>query len=404
MASSPSPILRLELMATGDNPNTWGLVTNNNLGTLLEQAIAGAVTITMADSNFTLSNINFTTDQARRMILLVTGALTATRTIIAPSVSKMYVIRNSTTGGQSIQIQTAAAGLAVTIPNNTTALVFSDGLDFFNAVSSIQNATITGGSISNLGVAIPVDSGGTGGSTPTTARAGIEAAKSGINNDISALTALVTPLSIPQGGTNATNANAARVNLGAAASGANSDITSLSAVTTPLTLAQGGTGANIAPILSGVAVCTSIGVLNLTPAPTTTGMLLTGSPGNVGFVSQFVAASIVIDGNGAPFSTGVKAFLQIPFNATITAVTLLAGQTGSVVVDIFKDTFANFPPTVADSICGAAKPTITAGDKYTDSTLTGWTKTITANDILAFNIDSVTDLIKLTVSLTLVRT
>ena len=39
---------------------------------------------------------------------------------------------------------------------------------------------------------------------------------------------------------------------------------------------------------------------------------------------------------------------------------------------IFKDTFANFPPVVGDSITASAKPTITSDDASEDSTLTLW--------------------------------
>jgi len=401
--SSPSPILRLQLMDNGENPNTWGVVTNNNLGTLLEQAIAGAVTVALADSDYTLTNIDYTSDQARRMILLVTGALTQTRTITAPAVSKVYIIKNGTTGGQAIQIKTSASGsAAVTIPNGKTGFVYSDDTDFFNAITSLQNATITGGTISGLSSPIPVASGGTGGITDTAARSNLVAAKSGINNDITALTGLVTPIPITGGGTGAINANAARANLGAAASGANSDITSLTGLTTPLSLSQGGTGSNITAAAGGVPYSTA-GAIVLT-APGTSGQLLRSNGASApAWASQSTAVSLVVDGNGAPFSTGVKAYLQIPFVATITSVTLLADQTGSVVVDIWKDTYANFPPTVADTICAAAKPTITASNKYTDSTLAGWTTSIAANDILAFNIDSVTSITRLTISLTVVR-
>jgi len=390
-------------MDNGENPNTWGVVTNNNLGTLLEQAIAGAVTVALADSDYTLTNIDYTSDQARRMILLVTGALTQTRTITAPAVSKVYIIKNGTTGGQAIQIKTSASGsAAVTIPNGKTGFVYSDDTDFFNAITSLQNATITGGTISGLSSPIPVASGGTGGITDTAARSNLVAAKSGINNDITALTGLVTPIPITGGGTGAINANAARANLGAAASGANSDITSLTGLTTPLSLSQGGTGSNITAAAGGVPYSTA-GAIVLT-APGTSGQLLRSNGASApAWASQSTAVSLVVDGNGAPFSTGVKAYLQIPFVATITSVTLLADQTGSVVVDIWKDTYANFPPTVADTICAAAKPTITASNKYTDSTLAGWTTSIAANDILAFNIDSVTSITRLTISLTVVR-
>lgn len=107
----------------------------------------------------------------------------------------------------------------------------------------------------------------------------------------------------------------------------------------------------------------------------------------------------IIDGGGSVISTGVKGFIEIPFACTITQVTTLADQTGSIVVDIWKDTYANFPPTVADTITAAAKPTISSAVKAQDATLTGWTVSLAAGDILAFNVDSVTSITRATVAL-----
>ena len=69
-------------------------------------------------------------------------------------------------------------------------------------------------------------------------------------------------------------------------------------------------------------------------------------------------------------------------------------------VDIWKDTYAAFPPTVGDSITAAAKPTITADDQSVDTTLTGWTTAITANDCLRFNVDSCATITRCTLILT----
>jgi hypothetical protein len=115
------------------------------------------------------------------------------------------------------------------------------------------------------------------------------------------------------------------------------------------------------------------------------------------------AIEFVIDGGGAAITTGIKGDLEIPFGCTIQAVTLLGDQTGSIVVDIWKDTYANFPPTDADSITASAPPTISSAVKGQDSTLTGWTKTIGAGDILRFNVDSVTDIQRATLSLKVVK-
>lgn len=116
-------------------------------------------------------------------------------------------------------------------------------------------------------------------------------------------------------------------------------------------------------------------------------------------VTPSSAIVFIIDGGGSTITTGVKGDIQIPFACTITSVSLLADQSGSIVVDIWKDTYANFPPTVADTITTSAKPTISSATKATDSTLTGWTKNLSANDILRFKVDSVTSVQRVTLTL-----
>ena len=76
MASSPSTSLRLELMATGDQSGTWGDTTNTNLGTLLEQAITGVLSVAQGDTaNLTLTNTDYVSNQARNAVVNLTGAL-----------------------------------------------------------------------------------------------------------------------------------------------------------------------------------------------------------------------------------------------------------------------------------------------------------------------------------------
>lgn len=109
--------------------------------------------------------------------------------------------------------------------------------------------------------------------------------------------------------------------------------------------------------------------------------------------------TFVINGGGAAITTGVKGDLYIPFACTITSATMLADQSGSIVVDIWKDVYGSYPPTVADSICGSAKPTISASNKSQNTTLTGWTTSIAAGSTLRFNVDSVSTIQALTLTL-----
>lgn len=109
--------------------------------------------------------------------------------------------------------------------------------------------------------------------------------------------------------------------------------------------------------------------------------------------------------DGRPLLTGLEREATIPFACTITGWVLLGDQSGSIEIDIWKTTFAGYPPSVGDSITASAKPTLSSAPASEDSTLTGWTTAITAGDCLRFNIDSVDGVLKrATLSLTLKET
>jgi hypothetical protein len=116
------------------------------------------------------------------------------------------------------------------------------------------------------------------------------------------------------------------------------------------------------------------------------------------------AIPFIIDGGGSTITTGVKGFIEVPVAGTIVAARALADQSGSIVVDIWKDTYTNYPPDNSDSITASAPVTISATNKSQDTTLTGWTTAVSAGDILGFNVDSITTCQRVTVSLTIRRT
>lgn len=107
--------------------------------------------------------------------------------------------------------------------------------------------------------------------------------------------------------------------------------------------------------------------------------------------------SIFFDIVGSPITTGVKRDYISPFTCTISKVTLLADQTGSIVIDVWKLPYASFPPTVSNSITGGNKPTISSGVKGQLSPLTSWNTAVTAGDCLRFNVDSVATLTRVAV-------
>jgi len=111
---------------------------------------------------------------------------------------------------------------------------------------------------------------------------------------------------------------------------------------------------------------------------------------------------VVVDGAGSAITTGVKGYKSCPFAGTIIANRVLADQSGSIVFDVWKDTYANYPPTVADTITASAKPTLSSAIKSEDTTLTGWTKSIVAGDVLGFNVDSAATVTRVTLELVVI--
>lgn len=139
--------------------------------------------------------------------------------------------------------------------------------------------------------------------------------------------------------------------------------------------------------------------------PVTSGIEFTGGPGlRVTAAARTKSIGITIDGGGSAITTGIKGDVSVPVAGTITAVRMLADQSGSIVVDIWKDTYANYPPTVADTITASAKPTISTTTKSEDTTLTGWTTSVAAGDTMRFNVDSATTITRVTLQLTFVVT
>jgi hypothetical protein len=116
------------------------------------------------------------------------------------------------------------------------------------------------------------------------------------------------------------------------------------------------------------------------------------------------AIPFLIDGGGSAITTGLKGYIRVPFNCTITKATLLADQSGSIVVNVWKTTYSSFDagsthPVSGDKITSSTPPTISSATKSQDSTLTSWTTSISAGDILAFNVDSDTTITRCTIIL-----
>jgi hypothetical protein len=226
-----------------------------------------------------------------------------------------------------------------------------------------------------------------------TSRSNLSAAASGANTDITSVYLNNTGLKVKdtnashgltiKPGSDLTADKVLTLNTGdadrALTIGADSSISGTAYVGggTDVAVADGGTGASTA-----AGAVTNLGLDN----------------------TKIDTAVFIIDGGGSAITTGIKGDIQFQYAGTINSVTLLADQSGSIVVDIWKDSYANHPPTVADTITASAKPTISTATKSTDTTLTGWTTSISAGDILRFNVDSITTCTRVSLILKITKT
>lgn len=138
MASTYSQYLRLELIGTGEQTGTWGNTTNTNLGTLLDQAVAGTATIDVTVGDVTLTALNGASDQSRQAILKITGTPAAARNVIAPESSKWYLVSNDC--GKTITLKGASTS-GYAIATGETLLMFWDGTDFVPGSSTALGYT-----------------------------------------------------------------------------------------------------------------------------------------------------------------------------------------------------------------------------------------------------------------------
>lgn len=122
--------------------------------------------------------------------------------------------------------------------------------------------------------------------------------------------------------------------------------------------------------------------------PSATAVQQTSSAGASGTTASEI--DYIIDGGGSAISASAATYgyLLIPFTCTIKSASLLADQSGSIVVDIWVVAFSSFPPTVSNTITASDLPTLSSAQSEQDLTLTGWTTSIAANSVVAFHVNA----------------
>lgn len=110
----------------------------------------------------------------------------------------------------------------------------------------------------------------------------------------------------------------------------------------------------------------------------------------------------IIAGGGTAITTGVKGYMPVPFGATITGWSVIADQSGSISIDIFRAN--NAVPTVS-IISTGNKPTLTSQQFVGNTAPSGWASTVlVAQDYLGYNVVSAATVTQVTVNLFLTKT
>ena len=151
MTINYTTLLGLAQPVTGTEQGTWGTVVNDEITALLEEAVAGGETIDVTSGNVTLTDTDGVANQARNAILLITGTPGTSRNVVAPSTSKVYIVRNGSDGAVVLK---GSATTGVTIPAGGDALCFWNGSDFeigttFTTILDVDNLRLDGNTISS---------------------------------------------------------------------------------------------------------------------------------------------------------------------------------------------------------------------------------------------------------------
>lgn len=315
MANSFSD-LKFEILEVGGNDGTWGPIVNTNVGTAIEQAIAGMATLVTGDFTANVATLSAANTNAaqnfRAFCLNITATLSAAGTVNVPAIQKPYLVLNNSVGGYAVTVKVSGQ-TGVSIPNGKACLVYNTGTDVGAAITHLTSLT--------LATALPVLSGGTGATTASGARSNLGAAASGANSDITSLTGLTTPLSVAQGGSGTTTPSiVAGTNISVTGTWPNQTITNTSASQSyPSAGIANSAGSSWGTSYSTTGSGTVVALAN---SPTITSGLLT---------------SCTTDG------TNLVGYQNIPINSQTADYTLVAADAGKSIfhpsTDLIPRTF-----------------------------------------------------------------
>lgn len=156
MPSTYSPDLRIELIANGEKTGTWGTITNDNLGVIIEDAISGLASVSVISADQALTALNGAADQARCAAVSLTTTTSAPFNVYVPPVTKLYVVQNASSYVATVYCSTVignttAAGTGVAIPAGKSVLLRSDGTDITEQLNHVVGSLGVGGALAVTG-------------------------------------------------------------------------------------------------------------------------------------------------------------------------------------------------------------------------------------------------------------
>jgi hypothetical protein len=158
--------LKFELITTSTQVGTWGVTTNTNIGTAIEEAITGSANVTFASGTVTLTLSDSNTSQtARNLRLNLTGTSGGAQNLIVPAIEKQYIVNNGCADTITIKNST---GTGVAVPAGKSVTVFNDGTNVKEVNTYIPEVA--------LGTPLAITSGGTGASSAGSALTNLGAA------------------------------------------------------------------------------------------------------------------------------------------------------------------------------------------------------------------------------------
>lgn len=149
MPTAYTSLLGLALPVQGELQGTWGDTVNNQITSLVEDAVANAATISVTAGNVTLTTTTGASNQARMSALILTGTPGVSRNIVVPSQAKAYVVINQSNAAIVIK---GSATPGVSIAAGVLALVAWNGSDF--ALVAADTVAALGGLGANVATAL----------------------------------------------------------------------------------------------------------------------------------------------------------------------------------------------------------------------------------------------------------